>query len=90
MVFLRLITRPKVSHELGNLLISLCNVASVSIVSEEHFTRKNSFVFGLGAETSHVEEFTLGTGMEVHTGQWRSQRDRTGGERRRFQRVSGL
>ena len=64
MVFLRLITRPKVSHELGNLLISLCNVASVSIVSEEHFTRKNSFVFGLGAETSHVEEFTLGAGME--------------------------
>ena len=47
--------------------MSLCNVASVSIVSEEHFTHKNSFDFGLGAETSQVEEFTLGTGMEVHT-----------------------
>ena len=69
--------------------MSLCNVASVSIVREEHFTRKNSFVFGLGAETSHVEEFTLGTGMEVHTGQWRSQRDRTGGERRRFKECRG-
>ena len=47
--------------------MSLCNFASVSIVSEEHFTSKNSFDFGLGAETSQVEEFTLATGMEVHT-----------------------
>ena len=42
-------------------------MASVSIVCEEHFTRKNSFDFGLGAETSQVEEFSLGTGMKVHT-----------------------
>ena len=67
MVSLRLITRPKFSHVLANLLMSLCNVASVSIVSEEHFTRKNSFDVGLGAETSQVEEFSLDTGMKVHT-----------------------
>ena len=50
--------------------MSLCNVASVSIVSEEHFTRKNSFDVGLGAETSQVEEFSLDTGMKVHTVNW--------------------
>lgn len=30
-----------------------------SIVSKEHVTHKNSFDFGLGAEASYVEEFTL-------------------------------
>ena len=36
------------------------------IVSEEHVTHKNSFDFGLGTETSHIEEFTVGAGMKVH------------------------
>ena len=49
-----------------------------SIVSEEQVTHKCSFDFGFGAEAS----------MEVHT--VTSPRHRTGGERRRFQKVSGL
>ena len=56
-----------------------------SIVSEEQVTHKGSFDFGFGAEASHVEEFTV---RRVHTVS--SQRHRTGGERRRFQKVSGI
>ena len=38
-----------------------------SIVSEEHVMHKYSFHFGLDAEVSYVEEFTVGAGMKVHT-----------------------
>ena len=63
--------RPKVSHALANLLMSLCiavlECVEGSIVSEEHLTHKYSFDFGLGTDPSHVEEFTVGACMEVHT-----------------------
>ena len=60
-----------------------------SIVSEEH-VNKNSFDFGLGTEASHVEGVYRRNGFEGTHHQWKSQRHRTRGKRRRFQRVSGL
>lgn len=36
-------------------------------VSEEHATHKYSVDFGIGAKASHIEEFTVGLGMDVHT-----------------------
>ena len=52
----------------ANLLISLRNGNAAS----ECFARaassaKDSFDFGIGAKGSHVEEFTVGSGMNVHT-----------------------
>ena len=36
-------------------------------VSEGHAKHKYSFDFSIGAKASHVEEFTVGSGMDVHT-----------------------
>ena len=61
-----------------------------SIVIEENVTHKNSFEFGLGTEASHVEGVYRRYGYEGTHHQWKSQRHRTRGTRKRFQRVSGL
>ena len=70
----------------GELLMSLCNAASEgSIVNEDHVTIKYSFEFGLGTEVAYVWRVSVRI-WKSHC-QRRRQRQRTEGERRRFQRV---